>query len=156
LLNQFLARGEVDATLQFSSLTLAPIARGEQRMLIDLPALMTAAGFRSDLFYVQWMITERWVKANREAVTKLPAMLNEAYAVLKRDDGLWPALAQRINVTDPAIIAAYRDLERRVDNPPYKAELIKPTQELLDAIIAIAGEQAVGVTTVDPAAFLFP
>jgi NitT/TauT family transport system substrate-binding protein len=156
LLNQFLARGEVDATLQFSSLTLAPIARGEQRMLIDLPALMTAAGFRSDLFYVQWMITERWVKANREAVTKLPAMLNEAYAVLKRDDGLWPALAQRINVTDPAITAAYRDLERRVDNPPYKAELIKPTQELLDAIIAIAGGQAVGVTTVDPAAFLFP
>ncbi len=134
LLNQFLARGEVDATLQFSSLTLAPIARGEQRMLIDLPALMTAAGFRSEL----------------------PAMLNEAYAVLKRDDGLWPALAQRINVTDPAIIAAYRDLERRVDNPPYKAELIKPTQELLDAIIAIAGEQAVGITTVDPAAFLFP
>ncbi len=89
-------------------------------------------------------------------MTKLPAMLHEAYAVLKRDDGLWPALAQRINVTDPAITAAYRDLERRVDNPPYSAELIKPTQELLDAIVAIAGEQGVGVTTVDPAAFLFP
>ncbi len=156
LLNQFLARGEVDATLQFSSLTLAPIARNEQRMLIDLPALMKAAGFRSDLLYLQWMITEKWARANPEAVTKLPAMLHEAYAVLKRDDGLWPALAQRINVTDPAITAAYRDLERRVDNPPYSAELIKPTQELLDAIVAIAGEQGVGVTTVDPAAFLFP
>jgi NitT/TauT family transport system substrate-binding protein len=156
LLNQFLSRGEVDATLQFSSLTLAPIEHGEQRILIDLPALMKAAGFRLDLFYVQWMVTERWAKANPGAVTKLPAMLNEAYAVLKRDDALWPALAQRINVADPAIIAAYRDLERRVDNPPYSAELIKPSQELLDAIIAIAGEQAVGVTTVDPAAFLFP
>jgi NitT/TauT family transport system substrate-binding protein len=155
LLNQFLARGEVDATLQFSSLTLAPIARGEQRVLIDLPALMKAAGFRSDLFYVQWMITEKWAKANPEAVTRLPEMLSEAYALLKRDDGLWPALAQRINITDPAIIAAYRDLERGVDNPPYSAELIKPTQKLLDAIVAIAGEQAVGVTTVDPAAFLF-
>jgi NitT/TauT family transport system substrate-binding protein len=155
LLNQFLARGEVDATLQFSSLTLAPIARSEQRLLIDLPALMKAAGFRSDLFYVQWMITEKWAKANPEALTRLPKMLSEAYALLDRDHGLWPALAQRINISDPAIIAAYRDLERSVDNPPYRAELIKPTQELLDAIVAIAGEQAVGVTTVDPAAFLF-
>jgi hypothetical protein len=146
----------VDAALQFSSLTLAPIVRSEQRMLIDLPSLMNAAGFRSDLFYLQWMITETWAKANPEAMTRLPAMLNEAYAVLKRDDGLWPALARRINITDPAIAAAYRDLARRVDNPPYSAELVKPTQELLDAIIAIAGEQAAGVTTVDPAAFLFP
>lgn len=156
LLNQFLARGEVDATLQFSSLTLAPIAQGEQRMLIDMPTLMKAAGFRSDLLYLQWMVTEKWARANPQAVTKLPAMLNDAYAVLKRDDRLWPALAQRINITDPAITAAYRDLARRVDNPPYRAELIKPTQELLDAIIAIAGEQPVGVTTVDPMAFLFP
>jgi NitT/TauT family transport system substrate-binding protein len=156
LLNQFLARGEVDATLQFSSLALAPIVRNEQRMLIDLPALMKAAGLRSDLLYLQWMITEKWAKANPEAVSKLPAMLNEAYALLKRDDGLWPVLAQRINITDPAIIAAYRDLARRIDNPPYSAELIKPTQELLDALVAIAGEPAVGVTTVDPAAFLFP
>ena len=156
LLNQFLARGEVDATLQFSSLTLAPIARGEQRTLFDLPALMKAAGFRSDLFYLQWMITEKWARANPEAMIRLPAMLNEAYALLKRDDALWPALAQKINIADPAITAAYRDLDRRIDNPPYNAELIKPTQELLDAIIAIAGEQAVGVTTVDPAAFRFP
>jgi len=156
LLNQFLARGEADAALQFSSLTLAPIAHGEQRVLIDMPTLMKAAGFRSDLLYLQWMITEKWARANPEAATKLPAMLNEAYAVLKRDDGLWPSLAQRINITDPAIAAAYRDLARRVDNPPYSAELIKPTQELLDALVAIAGEQAVGVATVDPAAFLFP
>jgi hypothetical protein len=102
------------------------------------------------------MVTEKWAKANPDAVGRLPAMLNEAYAVLKRDDGLWPTLAQRINITDPTIIAAYRDLARRIDNPPYSAESIKPTQELLDAIVAIAGEQAVGVTTVDPAAFLFP
>jgi NitT/TauT family transport system substrate-binding protein len=156
LLNQFLAKGEVEAILQFSSLTLGPVARGEQRVVTDLPALMSAAGFGSDPFYVQWIITEKWVKANPEAVRKLPAMLNEAYAVLKRDDALWPALAQRINITDPAVIAAYRDLGRRVNNPPYRAELIKPTQALLDAIIAIAGEQSVGVTVVDPAAFLFP
>lgn len=156
LLNQFLAKGEVDVTLQFSSLTLGPIAKGEQRVLINMPDIMKAAGFGTDPFYVQWMITEKWAKANPEAVRKLPAMLDEAYAVLANDDRLWPVLAQRINITDPAVIAAYRDLERRIDNPPYRPALIKPTQALLDAIIAIAGEPAVGVTVVDPAAFLFP
>jgi len=156
LLNQFLAKGEVEATLQFSSLTLGPVARGEQRVVIDVPTLVKAAGFGGDPFYLQWIITEKWAKANPEALRKLPAMFNEAYAVLKSEDRLWPALAQRINVTDPEVTAAYRDLERRVDNPPYRAELIKPTQTLLDAIVSIAGEGAVGVTVVDPAAFLFP
>jgi ABC-type nitrate/sulfonate/bicarbonate transport system substrate-binding protein len=156
LLNQFLARGEVEAALQFSSLTLAPIARSEQRALIDMPPLMAAAGFRTDVFYLQWMVTESWARANPEAARKLPAMLDAAYAALKSDDGLWPALAQRINVIDPALVAAYRDLARRIDNPSYSAALIKPTQDMLDAIVAIAGEQAVGVTAIDPAAFLFP
>jgi NitT/TauT family transport system substrate-binding protein len=156
LLNQFLARGEVEAALQFSSLALAPVARNEQRVVIDEPALMKAAGFSSDIFYLQWMLTEKWAKVNPEAVRKVPAMLDDAYAVLKSDDRLWPALAQRLNITDPALVAAYREYARRIDNPPYGTALIKPTQEVLDAIIAIAGEQAVGFTTIDPAAFLFP
>jgi NitT/TauT family transport system substrate-binding protein len=156
LLNQFLARGEVDAALQFSSLTLGPIARNEQRAVIDVAALMKAAGFNPDTLYLQWVITEKWAKANPEAIRKVPAMLDEAYAVLKSDDRLWLALAQRIGITDPAVVAAYRDLARRVNNPPYARAQIKPTQDVLDAIIAIAGEQAVGVTAVDPAAFLFP
>jgi NitT/TauT family transport system substrate-binding protein len=156
LLNQFLAKGEVEAALQFSSLTLAPIARNEQRVIIDLPGLMKAAGFSPDILYLQWVLTEKWAKAHPEAVRKVQAMLTEAYAVLDRDDGLWPALAQRINITDPALAAAYRDSARRIDNPAYSVAQIKPTQDVLDAIIAIAGEQAVGVTTIDPAAFLFP
>jgi hypothetical protein len=83
-------------------------------------------------------------------------MLDDAYAALRSNDALWPVLAQRINITDPAVAAAYRNEARRIDNPPYSAALIKPTQQVLDAIVAIAGEQAVGVTAVDPAAFLFP
>jgi hypothetical protein len=117
---------------------------------------MKAAGFNADIFYLQWLITERWTKANPEAVRKVPAMLDDAYAALRTDDRLWPALAQRINITDPAGVAAYRDAGRRIDNPPYSAALIKPTQDMLDAIVAIAGEPSVGLTAVDPAAFLFP
>jgi len=156
LQNQLLAKGEVEAALQFMTLTLAPIARNEQRLMIDVPGLMTAAGFSPDIFNLQWTLTEKWARAHPGAVRRVQAMLSEAYAVLRTNDSLWPVLAQRLNVTDPAIIAAYRDLARRTNDPPYGGALIKPTQDVLDAIIAIAGEQAVGVATVDPAAFLFP
>jgi hypothetical protein len=71
-------------------------------------------------------------------------LLNEAYAALKSDNGLWPALAQRINITDPAV-AAYRDQEQRINNPPYSAGLIGTTQAMPNAIVGIAGEQGVGV-----------
>jgi NitT/TauT family transport system substrate-binding protein len=156
LLNQFLARGDVDATLQFSSLTLGPLAQGQQRVVSEMPGLMQAAGFNPRSFYVQWHVTDKWSGAHPGAIDKLKAMLTDAYAKLKSDDSVWPPLADKIHISDPALIAAYRDLDRKIDNPPYDSSLLAPTQKLLDAIIAVAGEDAVGVTTVDPAAFYFP
>jgi NitT/TauT family transport system substrate-binding protein len=156
LLNQLLARNEVDATLQFSSLTFGPLARGEQKVVADLPAVMRAAGFSPEAFYLQWLVTEDWIKAHPDAVGKLDAMFAEAYVRLQSDDSVWPPLAKMIGITDPAAIEAYRDKARKIDNPPFNAGLIKPTQTLLDALVALAGEQATGVTVIDPAAFLFP
>jgi NitT/TauT family transport system substrate-binding protein len=155
LLNQLLAKGEVDATLQFSSLTFAPLAKGDQKAVTDLPAVMRAAGFSPDAFYLQWLVTEDWVKAHPDAVGRLNAMFAEAYAKLKSDDSVWPPLAKMIGITEPAAIEAYRDKARKIDDPPFNAELIKPTQTLLDALVALAGDQATGVTAIDPAAFLF-
>jgi NitT/TauT family transport system substrate-binding protein len=156
LLNQFLAKGDIDATLQFSSLTLGPLAQGQQRVVCEMSDLMQAAGFNPRSFYVQWHVTDKWTGAHHGAIDKVKAMLTDAYAKLKSDDSVWPALADKIHISDPALIAAYRDLDRKIDNPPYDPSLLAPTQKLLDAIVATAGEDAVGVTTLDPAAFLFP
>jgi len=156
LLNQFLAKGEVDAMLQFSTLTLGAIKAGEQRMVIDVPGLMRRAGFSPNCFNSFWLMTEKWHAAHPDAVRRLAQMVDEAYAKLRTDDALWPVLGERIGFTDPAIVAAYRDLARAEDNPPYNRGLIAPTQVLLDAVNGIAGTTATGVTTVDPAAFLFP
>ena len=57
---------------------------------------------------------------------------------------------------DPALVVAYREHARKYSNPPHRADLLKPTQELLTSLVSIAGEQAVGISTLDPAAFLFP
>jgi NitT/TauT family transport system substrate-binding protein len=156
LLNQFLAKGEVEAMLQFATLTLGPLQAGEQRLVTDVPGLMRRAGFTPAAFNSHWLVSEKWTAAHPGAIRRLSAMIDEAYAKLKSDDSLWTPIAAKVGFTDPAIVAAYRDLARRVDNPPYNRGLIAPTQALLDAITAIAGSTPAGVTTVDPAAYLFP
>jgi ABC-type nitrate/sulfonate/bicarbonate transport system substrate-binding protein len=156
LLNQFLARGEVDGMLQFSTLSVAPILRGEQRSIIDIPGLMRAAGFSPDAFNSQWHVSDKWATAHPDGVDKLFAVIDEAYAKLGSDESVWPAVAQLIGMTDPVMIAAYRNLARKTDNAPYDRSLIAVTQEMLDAVISIAGDGPIGFTRLDPDAFLFP
>ena len=156
LLNQFLARGEVDGMLQFSTLCIAPILKGEQRSIIDIPSLMRAAGFSPDAFYSQWNVSDKWATAHPDGVDKLFSMIDEAYTKLGSDDSVWPAVAQQIGMTDPVMITAYRDLARKTDNAPYDRSLIAATQQMLDAIISIAGDGPIGFTRLDPDAFLFP
>src|SRR5262249_24114777 len=95
-------------------------------------------------------------KAHPGGIDKLSAMIDEAYAKLRSDDDVWPVIAQQIGITDPVMVAAYRDLARRTDDAPYTRSLIAPTQQMLDAIIAIAGDGPLGFTYRDPDAFLFP
>ena len=156
LLNQFLVRGEVDGMLQFSTLSVAPILKGEQRSITDVPSLMRAAGFSPDTLNSQWHVSDKWVTAHPDGVGKLFAVIDEAYTKLRTDDTVWPAVAQQIGMTDPVMIAAYRDLARRTDNAPYDRSLIAVTQEMLDAVISIAGDGSIGFTRLDPDAFLFP
>jgi NitT/TauT family transport system substrate-binding protein len=156
LLNQLLAKDEIDAALQFDPVTLGPVKNGQQRVITDIPTVMKDAGFEPAAFYLQWQITEAWTKAHPGVIDKLYAMIDEAYAKLKSDDDLWPALAKQVGITDPDMIAAYREDARKYENPPYRKSYVQSTQTLLDAVIAIAGEQAVGVTKIDPDAFLFP
>jgi NitT/TauT family transport system substrate-binding protein len=156
LLNQLLAKGQIDAALQFGSLALAPIAQGLQRAVVRLPPLMATAGFNPHCFYLLWSVSEKWLSTYPGAIDRVNSMLEDAYAKLNSNDTVWPALAQQVGIADPLLISAYRNQERRVDNPPYAASLIEPTQKLVDAIVAIVGSDAVGVSQVDPAGFVFP
>jgi len=156
LLNQLLARGEVDAALQFTPNTVTPVLRGQQKVVTDVRALMDQAGFDANSFYLHWIIREAWVDANPKLAVALSEMLNEAYAKLRTDDELWPTLTAKIGITEPALVAAYRDMKRSRQNPPYRPDLLPKTQALVDALVSISGEQAVGVKEIETAAFLFP
>ena len=156
LLNQFVARGEIDAAIQFSSLSIGPLTLGEQRAITDLPTLMREAGLSPDCFYTQWFIAEDWVRRFPGNLDRVYAMFAEGYGRLASDDAIWTGLAQKIRITDPKVVAAYRDKARKINNPPYRKELLQPTQTLLTEIVTVAGEQSTGFARLDPEAFIFP
>lgn len=156
LLNQLLAKGEIDAAIQFSSLSIGPITLGEQRAITNLPTLMNAAKLAPDAFYTHWFASEDWLARNPGAIDRVHAMFAEGYERLMTDDAIWSVLAQKIRITDERVVDAYRKKARSINNPPYRQEMLRPTQTLLDEIVTLAGEQATGVTTLDPAAFVFP
>lgn len=156
LLNQLLAKGEIDAAIQFSSLAIGPLTAGEQRAISDLPTLMREAGFSPEAFYTQWFIAEDWLRRNAGVLDRVYAMFAEGYERLSTDDALWLPLAQKVRITEPKAVDAYRDKGRKINNPPYKRALLQPTQTLLTEIVAVVGEQPVGMTRLDPDAFTFP
>lgn len=156
LLNQFLMRGEIDAAIQFSSLAIAPLTTGEVRAIADLESLLREAQFNAEAFYTQWFITEQWLDRYGSALDRVYATFAGGYDRLTKDDAVWVELAQRVRITDPKLVAAYRQKGRQINNPPYRASLLQPTQALLTEIVSVAGDQAAGIARVDPQAFAFP
>lgn len=155
LLIESLNKGEVDATLQFDSLALAPVTRGEQRVVTDAGQLVAEAGYDPDSMYLVWMISQEWIDDNPGALDDLQAAFAETYDVLRTDDSVWPELAALAGVSDD-LLEAYRENERRTISPPFHSGLLQSTQELVDAMIDIVGTDAVGLETLDPDAFAFP
>ncbi len=156
LLNQALSSGEVDATLQFDSLALAPLTKGQQRAVTDVPTLLEAADLDPDSLYLVWMMPQSWIDEHPEAFANLQLALAETYEVLMTDDSVWPPLVELVGITEPDVMEAYIASERAKDNPPFNAALFEPTQALIDAMVATVGADVVGLEALDPAAFVFP
>lgn len=157
LLNQLLTRGSIDAAVQFSSVGLPPVSAGQFRVIGDIAGLIGEAGFDPNAYYLLWNVSETWLERHPgpDTLRKLDAMYGEAYAILARDDAIWDEIGRQVGIK-PELIARYRDTNRGYENPPYRRDLIAPTQRLLDAIVATTGAATVGVTKVDPQAYAFP
>jgi len=117
---------------------------------------MKDAGFNPDCFYLQWFVSDRLSKAHPAMVEKLSAMFDEAYEKLAADDSVWAPLAQKVGISDPQVVAVYRDFKRATNNPNYAPSLADATQTLLDSIVAVVGDHMVGVAKLETEAFLFP
>lgn len=156
LLNEFVRSGEIDATLQFSSLAFAPLATGEMRAISNIRSLMEEGGFDPDALYLLYVASDEWLDANPDRVDDLFGMLAAGIEVLETDDSVWPALAEVSGVEDPDLLDRFIAEQRAVLFPPYSPDLIEPTDELIQALVELIGEADVGTTGLDPDDFIFP
>lgn len=155
LIAELLRTGELDAALQFTSNTYGPVAAGEQRIIITVPELLEAAGFDPDAFYLTYNLADRFVEEHPEAVPGVIAAINEAIEILQTDDEVWPELAALSGITDEEILATYIISEREAFNTTFSEDKLESTQALIDSLVALVGEEVVGVTEVDAEAFDF-
>lgn len=156
LLNEFVRSGEIDATLQFSSLAFAPLATGEMRAIGTIRSLMEEGGFDPDALYLLYVASDEWLDANPDRIDDLFGMLAAGIEVLETDDSVWPALAEVSGVEDPDLLDTFIAEQRAVLFPPYSPDLIEPTDVLIQALVELIGEADVGTTGLDPDDFIFP
>ncbi|MFI5265808.1 MAG: ABC transporter substrate-binding protein [Chloroflexota bacterium] len=156
LLNEQLLKGQLDAALQFApDNTLAAETQGKLRKIASLAEIMQEAGFDPQSFYLEFTVTEAWTSKNPGGAAKLVAAMDDAINVLETDDSVWPALAKASGVEDPAFVPEYMKAQRLQLKTTFDQSKLQPTQQLLDEVVKIVGQEPVGVTKVDPAGFDF-
>jgi ABC-type nitrate/sulfonate/bicarbonate transport system substrate-binding protein len=157
LLQSLLARGRIDAALQFASLAAGPVSDGDQRVVTTVPDLLRQAGFNPDVLDVVWQLTDAWRAKNPGVLDRLRAAMAEAYAKLRSGDAAtWAPLVKRVGITKPVAARAFIGEEIANIDPPYTPALLRSTQQLIDAISATAGPKAVGFSALPADDFLFP
>jgi NitT/TauT family transport system substrate-binding protein len=155
LINGLLDKGDLDAALQFSDFTLAPLSQGKYKEVTTVPKAMAAGQLDPDSLYLTYNLTDAWRAKNPDAVPRLVAAIEEAMDLMRTDDAIWPELAKRSGVEDPTLVQTYVRMQRESSKTVWSADKLPPTQTVLDALNETVGASPVGVTRVDPAAFDF-
>jgi len=156
LLLELLSKGQIDAALDFSSLTATPVAQGKLRVLLTVPQIMQQASFNPKSFYLLISATDAWNQQHPGGVAKLHDAEVETFQMLMTQDAPWTALAKEVGITDPAQVAGYMKSQRAVFQLDYSSLLLDATTSLMNDLISVNGKDAVGISGVDPNAFIFP
>lgn len=155
LIGELLNNGELDAAWQFSDFTLAPLQEGTLKEITNVAELMSEAGFDPDAFYLTYQLADTWREAHPDAVAALIAAMDEAVELMMTDDSVWPDLAAYSGMENEELLPAFIEMQRDAFDTQFTEEKLAPTQELLDQLIEVVGQEPIAVTTVDPEAFDF-
>lgn len=155
LMTELLSNGELDAAFQFATFTIEPLADGTLKEVTSVPELMQEGGFDPESFYLTYNLADSWREEHPGAVPQLIAAMDEAAELLMTDDSVWPDLAAESGVTDPEDLENYMREQRESFDTTFSRDKIDASQSLLDSMIEVVGEEAVGATEVDPEAFDF-
>ena len=153
LLPQMLRTGQVEVTYTLRSLVFEEILQGKIKEIINLNDILRQAGW--DVALTLFVVSDAWrEKHGPQAVRKLAAALADLNQALRTQMAGWDAYATLAKI-DPKNRAAHREITRRSLMSNFGPQNLKPMQEILDAMNAMAGSDIVGVTKADPAAFDF-
>ncbi len=155
LINGLLDKGDLDAALQYSDFTLAPISQGKYKEISSVPKLMAAGGFDPQALYLTFNLSDDWRAKNPDRVPALVAAIEETRELLMTDDSVWPALADRSGMKDQSLLPAFIKMQRASLTAPYSEAKLAPTQALVAALLDTVGQTPIGVSSVDAAAFDF-
>lgn len=153
LLPEMLRNGKLDATYSLHSLVFTDLIENRMREVANISQVLSDAGW--DLAMTLFVLSDEWRARHGEAaVRRLALALRDLNETLRTKDAGWVAYAATAKV-DTSHKEAFKATFRKLLVPNYGPDNLRPMQEIIDAMIAAAGEPIVGVQKVNPAAFDF-
>jgi hypothetical protein len=151
LLPEMLRTGKLDATYSLHSLVFSDVADGKMRIITDLQQVLADAKW--DVALTLFVLSDSWrAKYGEDATRKLARAFADLNQVLRTKDAGWDAYANAAKIA-PEHRPAFKITFRKLLEPNFGPQNLGPMQQILDAMVAVAGESIVGAAKVDPAAF---
>ena len=143
LLSQKALQGETDATLTFWNFCADLEAAGQKRA-IDMNNVLHRLGAGGPVAMLGYVFDASWATRNRTALDRFLEASRQAKEILTSSPAEWQRLAPRIGVSDPAVLALYR--QRYSEGIPRRplADEESDARALYRILAGIGGADLVG------------
>lgn len=143
LLSQKALQGEQDATLTFWNFAAVLEGKGFARA-IDVADVQRRLGARDQVAILGYVFDGAWAEKHRPAVERFLRVAHEAKEMLAASAAEWAKLGSRIGISDPALLAIFR--ERYARGIPRRSveEEERDARVLYRVLAEIGGAELVG------------
>lgn len=150
LISQKLEQGELDAALQFWTFAVDLESKGFRRA-VDLHAVESALGAKSDAVVTGYVFDEAFAKAHPDVLKRFFVMSAKAKELIATSEEAWRIVAARIGASNEATLALYHS--RYVEGLPKRSVAADEADAatLFQALRAAGGEKLVGPAASLPA-----
>lgn len=152
LMSELLDRGEMDAAIPYWHFAARMIGSGQYRSLMSVTDMLAALGLSTDLPILVIVARD---KANPDMVRTFLRAFQATTKRMQSDDGIWQAILDEelYSLPDPSLFPSVRAAWVAGLPRNWTRQTIDGLVRLTERLVAVAGEDVVGVARVDPATF---
>jgi len=143
LLNRLVEKGEFPAVLTFWHYQARLKAKGLKK-IIDISDVLEQLGIAPGVPIVGWVFSEKWARANEDALRGFLRASAAAKKILAESDDEWLGLESLIKPGDNATLAALRDGYREGIPRHFGIEEVTASKNLYHILSEIGGSKLVG------------